>query len=187
MTHLDDERLMKAIDGPRDAADAAHLDVCDSCRAQVEELRAVMARVTSVADPIPSPLFWEHFRARISDAIASGPPPADRVSAGFRWLTAASALVTAALVVGTLGLRTPENDSAAPRIVAGAQPADDIDADEAWSLVRSVADDLDYESVRDAGVTPASGALDRAAMELTPSEQTALVKLLEEEMKRTDP
>ena len=61
-----------------------------------------------------------------------------------------------------------------------------MDADEAWSLVRSVADDLDYDAVREAGVAPASGAVDLAATELSPSEQTALVKLLEEELKRTD-
>ena len=188
MTHLDDERLLDAMDGPLDAAGATHLDACSACRARLEDLRGVLARVTSITDPTPSPLFWEHFRARITDAIASEPPVTERVTARFRWLAAASALVTVTLVILTFGLRGPDPVDLRIATVApiDGQPADDMDADEAWSLVRSVADDLDYDMVREAGVAPASGAVDRAAMELSPLEQTALVKLLEEELKRTD-
>ena len=153
MTHLDDERLMKAMDGPPDAADAAHLDVCASCRVQLEDLRGVLARVASVA------------AAR------------DRLDRHFR-------------LVLTLDVPRPGPPGPGLPIATGApiegQQGDDMDADEAWSLVRSVADDLDYDAVREAGVAPASGAVDRAATELSPSEQTALVKLLEEELKRTD-
>jgi hypothetical protein len=189
MRHLADERLLEPMEGRLDAADAAHLEVCGSCRAQLEDLQGVVARVISIRDPEPSPLFWEHFRARVSNAIAAAPAPvAPRLAAGFRWLAAASALVTVMLVGLTLGVQRPDpvGLQVATDMPVETQPRDDVDADEAWSLVRSVADDLDYDSVREAGVAPASGALDRAAMELSPSEQTALVKLLEEELKRTD-
>lgn len=192
MKHLDDERLVDAAEGRLEAVAALHLEGCASCQAQVSELRAVLTRVVAVEDPEPSPLFWGHFRARVSDAIVPDPAPAGiRRSAGFRWLTAATSAATIALIVLTVVGRGPnvepvQQDVAARSMAASYPETDDLDADEAWLLVRSVADDLDYEAAREAGVAPASGALERAALELSPSEQTALVKLLEEEMKRTD-
>ena len=190
MKHLDDERLVEAAEGRLDGVETLHLEGCASCQAQVRELRAVLARVVTVEDPEPSPLFWEHFRSRVSDAIVPGPAPAS-ASAGFRWLAAATSAVTIALIVLTMigrgpGVEPVQEDVASRAAAASHVDTDDMEADEAWALVRSVADDLDYDAAREAGVAPASGALERAALELSPSEQSALVRLLEEEMKRTD-
>ena len=187
MKHLDDQRLVDAAEGRLDALDLPHLESCGACQAQVSELRAVLMRVATVEEPVPSPLFWEHFRSRIVDALTPGPAPA-RAGAGFRWLTAATSAVTVALVMLAVVVRPPDVERVPPQEVSSPLQADtdDIDADEAWALVRSMAEDLEYEDARAAGVAPASGALDRAALELSPAEQTALIRLLEEEMKRTD-
>ena len=190
MRHLDDERLVDAAEGRLEGPEASHLEGCESCQAQVTELRDVLMRVTAIEVPAPSPLFWEHFRSRVSDALDADPAPARRRT-GFGWLTAVSSGMTIALVIVAALVRSPEVEPVRPQETTRSgtpvqADTDDIDADEAWALVRSLADDLEYEDARDAGVAPASGALDRAALELSPAEQTALIKLLEEEMKRTD-
>ena len=192
MKHLDDQGLVDAVEERLDAVDLSHLDSCGRCQAQVTELRDVLMRVAGVEEPAPSPLFWEHLRSRISDAVALPPGPAPaRAGAGFRWLTAASFGVTIALVLVAVVIRPDDVERVPPREASTVTmplqaETDDIDADEAWALVRSLADDLEYEDARAAGVAPASGALDRAALELSPAEQSALIRLLEEEMKRTD-
>lgn len=191
MKHLDDGRLGDAVDGRIARADAEHLEACAECRTQLAALSAVLQQVTDVEAPAPSPLFWEHFRGRVARAIDE-PEPARALwtmGAPFRWLTSAAALLTVALVAITLSIdpRIPSDPGVAvPASAVAAADADNVDQDEAWALVRSLAEDLDYESAHDAGVAPAPGAVERAAVELTPSEQTALVELLEQAMKRTD-
>lgn len=194
MTHLDDEQLLDAAEGRHEAASAAHLEGCPSCHAQVRELRDVLSQVALVESPAPSPLFWDHFRNRIRGAL--DPVPESSLPAGslfgFRWLSVASVALTLALVTAAaLTTRQTVDPIGGPRGTvdsSSSQPAsvDDLDEDEAWALVRSLADDLDYDVAREAGVAPAPGALERAAAELSATEQSALIRLLEEEMKRTD-
>ena len=190
MKHLDEERLGEALEGRMAPGDAAHLDACATCRTQLEELRAVLEQVMHVEVPPPSPLFWAHFRPRVAHAIDAPvlPPASWLAGPGFRWLTAASA-VTIALVALTLST-TPKPTKAPDAVASATVPltpeVDDVDQDEAWALVRSLAEDLDVESAHDAGVSPAPGSVERAAEELSATERTALVQLLEQEMKRTD-
>lgn len=191
MTHLDEGRLGEALDGRMDRADVIHLESCAACRTQLAELRAVLEQVAAVPIPPPSPLFWEHFRTRVARAIdePGAMSSAWPIDAGFRWLTAASAVLTLALVLVTISIDPGTRADPAVAVSGSATAStgvDDMEQDEAWALVRSLAADLDFESVHDAGVAPAPGAVDRAAVELSPSEQTALVELLEQEMKRTD-
>jgi hypothetical protein len=61
----------------------------------------------------------------------------------------------------------------------------DIESDEAWAVVRSFADELRYEDARDAGVVPRPGAIERAATELTAEERAELVRIIQDELKRT--
>jgi hypothetical protein len=194
MTHLDDEQLLDAAEGRLEAAAAAHVDACPSCHAQVRELRDVLAQVALVESPAPSPLFWDHFHNRVRaalDPVAESSRPGGSLF-GFRWLSVASVALTLALVTAAaLTTRQTADPIGGPRALvdsSSSQPAsvDDLDEDDAWALVRSLADDLDYDVAREAGVTPAPGALERAAAELSATEQSALIRLLEEEMKRTD-
>jgi hypothetical protein len=192
MTHLDDEQLLDAAEGRLEAAAAAHAEGCPSCHAQVRELRDVLAQVALVESPAPSPLFWDHFRARVRTALDPASQPArSRSPFGFPWLSVASAALTLVLVTAAAITTRPGGDPVeVPRGAAEAssQPGsvEDLGDDEAWALVRSLAEDLDYDMAREAGVTLAPGALERAAAELSATEQSALIRLLEEEMKRTD-
>jgi hypothetical protein len=70
MTHLSpDERL--ALIESAGAPEHPHLSACARCRAEVEEGRAALgdARLSEV--PEPSPLFWEHLSARVSERMAA--------------------------------------------------------------------------------------------------------------------
>ena len=58
------ERLLGA---PR----AAHLERCERCRAQAQRTCRRGTRPRAVEVPEPSPLFWEHFRARVRDQVAA--------------------------------------------------------------------------------------------------------------------
>src|SRR4051794_29807445 len=71
--HLNAEELVDIAEGTRGESAAPHLAGCEPCRAQLRELRAMMATARDVDVPEPSPLFWDHLSARISDAIAAAP------------------------------------------------------------------------------------------------------------------
>src|SRR3954454_15525134 len=69
--HLNAEELVDIAEGTRAESAAPHLAGCEPCRAQLRELRAMIATARDVDVPEPSPLFWDHLSARIGDAIAS--------------------------------------------------------------------------------------------------------------------
>lgn len=191
MAHLDDHALATAVEGEPETAAAAHLAACPECGSRVRELRDLLLAVASVDVPEPSPLFWDHFPARVSRALDETATPA-------RWFTPERlALLSAAAAVVMLVMFTiPAEHSqvnapaAVPVAAADDAPAvetatDDLDADEAWALVRSVAEDFGYEEARDAGLAPRPGSIETAAMELSADERAELARLIEQEMKRT--
>ncbi len=63
--------------------------------------------------------------------------------------------------------------------------AADIDTDEAWALVRTFAAEVHYDDAHAAGVVPVAGSIDRAATEMSDEERAELVRLIEDELKRT--
>jgi hypothetical protein len=192
MTHLTDEQLADAVDGTLLSAPAAHLAHCSACAGAVEALRLTLDAVRSDDAPEPSPLFWDGFAARVRSAI-DAPVLPERAwgSPAWRW-----GLALAALIVVVLGLQftmRPTPPQPAGTIVsqhetrpeAPALDDDDTDADEAWSIVASIAAELHVDDAREAGVAPRPGAIDRAATELSPQERAELVRLIEDELKRT--
>jgi hypothetical protein len=52
--HLDSEAVSAALDGEGTAVEAAHLDGCAACRAQVQALRDVQALVAASTPPVPA-------------------------------------------------------------------------------------------------------------------------------------
>jgi hypothetical protein len=74
-----------------------------------------------------------------------------------------------------------------PRTAAAAAElpatADDVEADGAWAVVRTAADDLAWDEVTAAGITAHPGSAERVALELTAAERAELARLLESEMK----
>ena len=59
----------------------------------------------------------------------------------------------------------------------------DFESDEAWALVRALAEDLDDEQMNDEGVSAGSGAAERMTLQLTEAERVELARLLQEELR----
>jgi hypothetical protein len=194
MQHLDDTQLVDAVDGRLDEAAAAHADACEQCRARLTELRRMLGALAAVDVPEPSPLFWDHFPSRVSRAIdVPAAPQRWFTPARLVWSSAAALVVVAVLLVPRVmspaGEGPPEghgdSTSTVPNSLEPWPADDDLEADEAWALVRSVAEDIDYEDAHQIGVAPRAGSIERAAMELSDSERAELARLIEQELKRT--
>src|SRR5437867_2824093 len=95
MKHLSAEEFVDAAEGTLAAVRAAHLRTCEACRTQADSLGALLRDTAAIDVPDPSPLFWDHFSARVRERIA-GQPEADRAS----WLSAGLSRAT------SRGLRT---------------------------------------------------------------------------------
>src|SRR5262249_28727617 len=96
--HLSPDELVDLAEGTRSASSAPHLAKCDECRRQLNELRDVMATL-QVDVPEPSPLFWDHFSARVGEAIASDAKSARSWFGLGRWSWGFAAAVSTALLV----------------------------------------------------------------------------------------
>ena len=194
--HLSEIEIVDVLDGVLLPARAAHLDHCAPCRERVESLRAMASRVqqadgTSV--PEPSPLFWEHFSSRVSEAVSGLDAPMQ--AGGWHrapfatWLAAAATLVLAVAVFWSYNRLTPEVSGpvTAPLHEAAVAPADDghldLEDDADWALVRVVADELLWDDAPDAGITAHPGSADRAALELSAVERQELARILAVELK----
>lgn len=196
VTHLSDAELADFADGTLAAPRAAHVETCARCREAAAALSSVLTRAREDAVPEPSPLFWDHFSARVRDALDSEPAP----RAGFRlsFALVAAAVVAVACAVMFIPFRAtvtdrstagPSHDRGAGSTAAVA-PADipesfvlDDDAD--WALVRVVADGLEWEDAPDAGIRAHPGAAEAVALEMTAAERHELARLMEEAIKRT--
>jgi hypothetical protein len=192
MTHLDHVQLVDLLEGNAAPDAVAHADGCAQCRGELMSIRTAMAAAAIDEGPQPSPLFWDHFGQQVNrriDATHSG------WSAWIRGPRLAATLAAAVLVVlvGS-GARTLFSPAAplAPTGVAvtepagqGDNPADDIDADAAWAVVRTAAQDFVYEDAEAAGIAPQAGAAERAVAEMSNEERAELARLLDFEMKRT--
>ncbi len=188
MSHLSrDERLL-ALDAALEPARQAHLASCPACGADVEALRAVLARVRAVDVPEPSPLFWDHLAARVGDAIAREPAPV----AARSWWSPRLAWAAAAVVItaaGTGYLMRPPAPSAAvvahvvpevsePSVATTNPPA--IDGEESltedgWALIAAVAEEAGHD---DDLFAPEAGQAELSISTLSPAERTALASEL---------
>jgi hypothetical protein len=195
--HLRDTEFVDLLDGVLPSERMEHFDECQACREKADAFAATVAAVQQKPVPEPSPLFWEHFSARVRTAIESEPPPA----AGWRLVLSRpslrwSAVAAAAALVIAVGLwrtdtRAPSPSTADSQIaVTGSArdvPADqsfeDLESDEAWALVRSVADELDADEIDAAGVRARPGATERVVSGLSESERVALAELIQSEIK----
>src|SRR5262245_42338601 len=125
MQHLSGDEFVDLVEGIGADADFLHLESCDRCRGQLADLRAAraMAAEKAVVDvPEPSPLFWDHFSARVREAVASEPAPPDgwwqRLWSWPGVLAPVSAIaaviVAAAVVFRSPAPTTPSQVAAAP-------------------------------------------------------------------------
>jgi hypothetical protein len=197
MSHLSrDERLL-AVDDLLEAPRAAHLGACAGCRADVDTLRGVLARVRAVDVPEPSPLFWDHLAARVGDAIARepapGPAPAWWRLPQWGWAVAALVVVTAAsgylatrhrvtpaIVVAHGGPGSGDAEYATPAVPATVEPGDG--RDDGWRLIAATADETGLTPADATVLAPLAGQSELSISQLSSEERAALINELEAEL-----
>ena len=202
MRHLADAELVDAADGTLSAPGAAHLESCERCRAAATRLASTLRDVATVDVPEPSPLFWDHFSARVHEAVAVEQPAPSR---GFwktlraPWVQVAGFCVLVIAVVSAAWLVRPGADHTSDLTLASAinpqpaaasapQEATDATDDPAWAVLSAAAADVSPDISE--GQTPSTGltvrpaAVDTAVQQLTPEERAELRRLLQYEMKR---
>jgi hypothetical protein len=198
MTHLSDSELTDYIESNLGPGRRAHADACHACVAKADRLRSVLAEVSSDDVPVPSPLYWEHFAGRIADAIRNEIPDRTpllplswRGLPIVRWAAAgAMAVVVLTTVVWRATLHAPARHAGAPAAAARAAavvsdaPGDDIEADEAWAVVRTAAEGLRWDDARAAGLSAHPGASEGIALELSAPEREELARIINGELKR---
>jgi hypothetical protein len=194
--HLAEYELVDALESTLDPGRMAHVSSCRDCAAHVDELRAIAADVAAVDVPEPPVFFWSQLSARVRASIAEEPRPGPWSLAWRRWGQPAIAIAVVAVIAGTIaslgGFRAPNSGAPAPPAVALQSPDDadagedvfaEIDNDEAWALVRTLAEDLDHDDLEGQGVSARPGAAEHLTLELSASERIELVRLLEEQLK----
>ncbi len=194
--HLAEQELVDALDGTLVDVRTAHVASCPACAAQVEELRAIAARAAAVDVPEPPPFFWNQLSARVHAAVAEEATAGPRVLSWPQWLRPAIVSAAAAIMIvlvsalaGVWPRRTPE--PVAPTVAM--LPADDtelrddgqvdIEEDEAWAVVRTLAEDLDDDEMDVEGVSARPGSADHLTLGLSEPERIELARLLEEQLK----
>jgi hypothetical protein len=206
--HLNVEALVDIAEGTRPESAAPHLAACEACRTQLRELRAMMSAAQDVDVPEPSPLFWDHLSSRVSEAVAAQgdarvePSGYARLKPSRYVVWQALGAVAACLVIAiALGSRLLAPAPVVPppsMFVAVAPPASvddagagpelirDISSDDDASLtvVASLTDGLDMETVREAGLAP-RGSAEHAVTHMSEGELRELGRLLQEELARS--
>jgi hypothetical protein len=201
MKHLSESEIVDLVDGTLAPARVAHLEACDACRTTANSLRDALAQAADVSIPEPSPLFWEHFSARVREDVRSA--EAAEPSGWFGWAEGptvkwamAGALLTILLVSGvwvslwrttaTPPGRVPPVTTATASVGVGEPGVEllDADDDEAWALVRAVADDLAWDDAAEEGLGVRPEFAERALAALTRDERSELVRLLAAETKQ---
>jgi hypothetical protein len=193
MKHLSREELIDSLEGTLSAVREAHVDGCAACRQERASLRHVLHRVASVEIPEPSPLFWEHFGARLREAVERQPQPAvstlwERWTA---WTWPRWAVGTATLMVCVTLVWAGWRDVHHVRVPGSPTVAEVADppftpalSDEDWNLVVSMAEDVTVDDADEPGLAVRPGASDRALTDLSSEQRNELARLLTAEMAR---
>jgi hypothetical protein len=179
MTHLTSDELIDAMEGVLSAERQIHLATCEECRRQVDDLAAALNEAKQVSVPEPSPLFWNHFSARVNEAIEA--ETAGAWPQWLRWQVLLPLGATAMIILGLM-MAVPKQDT--PEIdVALDTPAAVEAADDNWVMVTALVGDFDLDTAAEAGVIE-PGVAERAVLALTSEERQELTRLLKAELTR---
>lgn len=193
MTHLTETEIVDLLDGQLPSARVRHAEQCAECRTQADALATILRSARGADVPAPSPLFWDHMSARIAEAIDAEPAPLRwRSFLGLdRWRLAVAAMAFVLVAGLTWQLLLKVENASAPGPAAApvaTEMAADADVDgfvDAWDVLEAAAVDLDWEDGQSIGIAARPGSAERMVSDLTAEERTELVRLIEEEMKRT--
>ncbi len=198
MAHLSEAEFVDWVDGTLPSARASHVDTCATCRSQAERLRLDLTVIADRREPIPepSPLFWDHLSQRVRESVrdVESAPRQSHWFARQLWTAVAGSAI--ALVVAIALWTAPRDPNPAERTQTSGSPAERqtlpaepvhvaLEEDQEWALVRTVADDLQWENAHEAGLSARPGAAERVALEMSPEERQELARLLEDDLKRT--
>lgn len=192
MTHLTPAEIVDALDGALSAGRASHARACAQCREEVERAASMLAGVRAVDAPEPSPLFWEHFSARVRGAVGAERVHGRRGSWPW-WMWAPLGSAAALALVAGLWIGQPgPSPHVARRTVAASHVAPSHVAEphvapshvEEWRLLADLAGEMEWDEAGEAGLTIAPGAAEYALRQLSGDQQKELVRLLETEIDR---
>lgn len=200
MKHFSPTEFVDFAEGTLAPARAAHAEGCDDCRAQGALVRDAMHLAAASDIPEPSPLFWEHFSARVREGVAAHAPRTVWSWLGGReWMRLAAAIAIVIAVVSTVWLgrdaqrsrvpapATQEQASSTPATGHNKDADTGVDAGnaEVWAVLTAAASDMAIEEARAAGMKPHPAAVDRAVQDMTTAELNELGRLLQSELKRS--
>jgi hypothetical protein len=191
-SHLTSEEFVDALEGRTAASCAGHLDACEACRRQLDELRSVTLTIANDEVPEPSPLFWNHFSQRVR-AATEEIPPAGLFGWRFGWRTLVMAAAAGTLVV-TVAIQSRQDRAARQGMpsLGTTQTSDQAGAidltanQEAWDFMMQLASDVPADDLRGLSAPTAPGAADALTQNLTPDQQRELVRLLKAEIGGTE-
>jgi hypothetical protein len=191
MRHLTSEQFVDLAEGVRPVTSSPHLQSCETCREKLAELRATLVAASSMDVPEPSPLFWDHFSARVHAAVEAEGQAATSAVGRWSWLRASPlrvatfAIVVLALVMVIRGGRPGGPAPAPPGPTAAVVPLGDTSSvgdDPSLSLMADLAADLDWDAASEAGLTTHVGVDNDAVANLTDAERRVLDQLLKGEL-----
>lgn len=178
--HLSPEERIDALDGTLQASRQSHVDACGSCQQELAALRQMadaLAATPAGEVPEPSPLFWDHFQARVGAAV-------DTLDTAPWWRGSSRAwlmLATAAAVLFAVWLsplRTPvPADGGTDAEIEIATISETVQ----WEFMSGVLESLEQDAAR-VVLAPTPGAVDAAFESLSASEREAFARLLQAEL-----
>jgi hypothetical protein len=187
--HLRSQEFVDALGGALSADRLAHLETCESCKAELSGVASLVTDVRAAETvPDPSPLFWNHLSERVRQATAAESIPASAPWWQTSWrplVALAACVLVAALVV--IWRTTSSRDEPAP-VQASVDSVDDglsvPDDDPAVAFMAEAASDLTWEEARGVNLTPRRVVVDSAIERMTAAQRAELVRLIREEQHR---
>jgi hypothetical protein len=181
--HLTPNELIDHLDGTLDRPQSAHLETCAGCREQAVALRRVMTELGEDEMPEPSPLFWEHFSARVRQATAEAAAPASGLDRVWKPAAALLGACAACLIVAAV-LWWPAGGRPAPpdAQVAETSVDDPILVDDGpWTFIVLAAESVAWDEAAD-DFRVAPDVADEAVAALSQVERAELARLIRAEL-----
>jgi len=186
MSHLSPGTFVDLLDGRLAEDSLPHLKACQACRQQLAELRATWEAAQGFEAPEPSPLFWDHFSARVHEAVSTEPLPTRGWRPFAHWrlalLAAGAAAVLVAAALGPLRTDTVSRGTVAPEAAAALADqvpvAEPLQEDDSLRSVAALASNINWDNSADSVLT--HGDADRVLADMDAGERAELRRLLDE-------
>jgi hypothetical protein len=193
MRHLTPDELVDILESGAIAETVrSHVAGCETCRARIDEISAVLTEARNVVVPEPSPLYWERLSDRVRLAVAVEPVEPAPLTQWLQWPVLVPLTGLAAIILALSSVIAPRTGQlvSSPETRVGVselpviEETDTASAESTWALVSDLVGPLDLDMAREAGFATGPGTADEAIMQLTAAEQEELVRLLQQELKQ---